>query len=33
MNWHEGQFWPQYLDLQDLLKNYKLKQPEIIPWF
>lgn len=27
LNWHEGHYWPQYLQLQDLLKDDKLKQP------
>lgn len=30
MIWHEGHFWPQYLQLKDLLQLENLKQPEII---
>ncbi len=29
LNWHEGHFWPQYLQLMDALKLPDLKQPEI----
>jgi len=29
LNWHEGHFWPQYLNLKDMLKLPELKQPEI----
>jgi hypothetical protein len=29
LNWHEGHFWPQYCQLQDLLKLPDLKQPVI----
>ncbi|MDD2637214.1 MAG: hypothetical protein PHW82_17125 [Bacteroidales bacterium] len=29
MNWHEGHFWPQYIQLRDLLKLDDLIQPEI----
>lgn len=28
-NWHEGHYWPQYLQLMDALKNPGLKQPEM----
>lgn len=27
LNWHEGSFWPQYLQLVDLLEMPELKQP------
>lgn len=29
LNWHEGHYWPQFHQLQFLLKRYDLKQPEI----
>ena len=29
LNWHEGHFWPQYLQLVDALKLPELKQPEL----
>jgi hypothetical protein len=29
LNWHEGHYWPQFCQLQDLLKLPGLKQPEI----
>ena len=29
LNWHEGNFWPQYFQLMDLLKIPELKQPAI----
>lgn len=29
LNWHEGHYWPQYCQLQDLLNMPDLKQPEI----
>lgn len=29
LKWHEGNFWPQYFQLQDLLNLPNLKQPEI----
>jgi hypothetical protein len=28
--WHEGHYWPQFCQLQDLLNRPDLKQPEII---
>lgn len=28
MNWHEGHYWPQYSQLQDILKDKQLKQPD-----
>ena len=27
MNWHKGHYWPQFCQLQDLLENYDLEQP------
>jgi len=29
LNWHEGNFWPQYCQLVDTLKLPDLKQPEM----
>jgi len=29
LNWHEGHFWPQFCQLQDLLNMPELKQPVI----
>lgn len=29
-NWHEGYYWPQYLQLADALQNPALKQPEML---
>jgi glutathione synthase/RimK-type ligase-like ATP-grasp enzyme len=29
MNWHEGHYWPQFCQLQDLLNLPDLRQPEI----
>lgn len=29
LNWHSGRYWPQYLELIDLLNMPELKQPEI----
>jgi len=28
LNWHEGHFWPQYCQIQDLLSKEDLIQPE-----
>ena len=33
MNWHQGHYWPQYCQLQDLLGNYDLKQPDVAEMF
>ncbi len=30
LNWHEGHYWPQFCQLQDLLNLPDLRQPEII---
>jgi len=30
LNWHEGHYWPQYIQLQYLLKNENLVSPEFI---
>jgi hypothetical protein len=29
LNWHEGNYWPQYCQLVDLLSMPTLKQPEM----
>ena len=29
LNWHKGHFWPQYLQLKDLLNLPELMQPHI----